>query len=106
MPCQHPPPYPPGPPPPPPPPTQGNPPVGGSNRGEGGQQVRPPPATGLTAHGLSDSTLHAFKASLQVMVADGVSAETPSPALSAPTGKVATMSLLHLCLAYGVAVDG
>ena len=67
--------------------------------------MRPPPATGLATIGLSDSALHAFAADLQGVVADGVSAEVPSPAPSGPTGKVATLCLLHLQFACGVAVD-
>ena len=56
--------------------------------------------------GLSDSALHAFALALQGGVAAGVSAEVPPPFLSIPTGKVATLSLLHLRFACGVAADG
>ena len=100
------PPYPPGPPSPPPPPTQGFlsgywvPPVGGW------QQVSPPPATSLASLGLSDSAIHTFTTALQVVVAAGVSLAVPSPSPSALTGKVMTLSLLHLRFTCGVAVDG
>ena len=63
-------------------------------------------ATGLAALGLSNSTLHDFTEDLQGMVEARVSAEVPSPYLSAPTGKIAALSLLHLRFAYGVAADG
>ena len=66
----------------------------------------PPQSTGLETLGLSDSALHTFAAALQGVVAAGISAAVPSPSLSAPTGKVATLSLLHLRFSYGVAVDG
>ena len=98
--------YPPGLPPPPPPPMQGFLPGGWVPPGEGGQQVRPPPATGLAALGLSDSSLHAFLAALQGVVAAGVSAALPYPVTSIPMGKFATLSLLHLRFACGVEVDG
>ena len=91
-----PPPYPPIPPPPPPPPKQGFPPGGWPPPVGGSQQVRPPPATGLSALDLSDSSLHTFTAAMQGMVAAGFSMEVPSPAPSAPMGKIATLSLLHL----------
>ena len=68
--------------------------------------MRPPPATDLASLVLLDSHLHAFALSLQGVVAAGVSITVPSPALSAPTGKVATLSLLHLLFTYGVEVDG
>ena len=68
--------------------------------------MRPPLATGLAALGLSDSALYSFPASLQVMVATAVSAAVLSSALSSPTGKVATLSLLHLRFACGMAVYG
>ena len=68
--------------------------------------MRPPPATALAARGLSDSALHTFVASLQGVVASGVSAAVPSPVPFAPTGKVATLSLLHLHFTCRVAVDG
>ena len=74
MPRPPPPPYPPGLPPPPPPPTQDFPPGGWVPPGEGGHQVHPPLATGLAARGLSDSSIHAFAAALQGVVAAGVSA--------------------------------
>ena len=61
-----------------------------------GQSVGPLPYTGLTALGLSNSALHAFAASLQGVVAAGVSAVVHSPSPSIQTGKVATLSLLHL----------
>ena len=64
----------------------------------------PPLATGLAALDLSDSAPHKFAAALQGMVAAGVSAVSPS--LSYPTGNFAILSLLYLCFAYGVAVDG
>ena len=72
---------------------------------EGGHQAQPAPATGLAELGLPDSALHAFATALQGVVAAGVSAALPSPAPSVPTGKVATLSLLHPPFAYGVAMD-
>ena len=92
-------PYPPRPPPLLLPSTQGVPPGGWVPPLGGGQPVRPPLATGLAALGLLDSSLQAFVVDLQGMVAAGVSAAVPSPAPSAPTGKVATLSLLYLCFA-------
>ena len=68
--------------------------------------MSPPPATGLAALSISDSALHAFPAALQGMLAAGVSAAVPSPYLSNPTGKVATLSLLHLHLTCRVIVYG
>ena len=68
--------------------------------------MTPPPATILTDLGLSDSALHAFAAALQSMVAAVVRAVVPSIDLSASTGKVATLSLLHLCFTCGVDLDG
>ena len=68
--------------------------------------MRPPSATGLADLGLSDSALHAFAAALKGVVEAGVSATVPSPAPSAPTGKVATLSLLYIRFTCGVAVDG
>ena len=66
----------------------------------------PPPATGLADLGLSDSTLHAFIAVQQCVVADGVSAEVPSPSPSVLTVKVAKIYLLHLRFVCGMEVDG
>ena len=66
----------------------------------------PPLAVGLAILGLLDSSLHASAASLQCVVAAGVSVAVPSLSLSSPTGKVATLSLLFLRFACGVAVDG
>ena len=74
-------------------------------KGEGANKARPPPATGLADLGLSDSALHAFAADLQGVVAAGVSSALSSPAPSGPTGKVATLSLLHLRFACRVAVN-
>ena len=68
--------------------------------------MQPPPATGLAALGLSESALHAFAAALQGVVVAGVSVAVISPSPSAPTGKVVTLSLLHLRFACRVAVDG
>ena len=61
---------------------------------------------GLAALGLLEYAIHAIAADLKDMVVDGVSAEVPSPAPSALTGKVATLSLLRLRFSSGVAVDG
>ena len=60
----------------------------------------PPPSTGLTDLGLSYSVLHTFAAAVQGVVAALVSVAVPSPSLSAPTGKVVTLSLLNHCFAY------
>ena len=103
-----PPPYPPRRPSYPPPPTYGSQPhpsppprTPGFQPGEGGQQARaapvtqPAPATGLAALGLTESAVHAIAVAMQGVVANGVAAALPSPAPSGPTGKVATLSLLH-----------
>ena len=66
--------------------------------------MRPLPATGLAALDLSESALHASAAALQGLVAARISAAVPSPALSAPTVKVATLSLLHLRFVCRVSV--
>ena len=71
----------------------------------GGHQVRPPLATGLVDLGLLDYALNTFAAYLQGVVEAGFSADGTSPVLSAPAGKVVTLSLLHLRFACGVAVD-
>ena len=42
---------------------------------------------------------------MQGKVANGVAAALPPPASSGPTGKVATLSLLHLRFVCGVAAD-
>ena len=73
---------------------------------EGVQQVRPPLPNGLADLGLLDSTFRAFAAALQGVIADEVIAAVPFPAPSALTGKVATLSLLHLLFACGVEMDG
>ena len=105
MPRPPPPTYPPGIPPPPPSSTKGFPPGGWVPLGEGGQQAQTPPATGLAALGRFDSTIHTFVAALQGVVAARAGAALPSPDPSGPTGKVATLSLLHLQFTWGVAVD-
>ena len=79
--------------------------------GAGGQQAwatpvtQPAPATGLAALGLTDSAVHALAVALQGVVASGISAALPSPSPSGLTGKVATLYLLHIRCACGVAVD-
>ena len=50
----------------------------------------------LTALGLPNPTIYAFKVALQGVVAAVVGEALPSPYLAAPTGKVTTLSLLHL----------
>ena len=67
----------------------------------GGQPARTPPATGLAALDLSDSALHSFSAALQGVVAAGVSAVVPFPAPYTLTGKVATLTFLHLRFVCG-----
>ena len=99
-------PYPSRPPPPPSLPTQGFLPGVWVPLMVGGQQARTPLSTGLAALGLSGSALHAFASALQGVVAAGVSAAVPSPAPSAPTGKVVTPYILNLWFACGVVVDG
>ena len=89
-----------------PPPTHGFPSGAWVPPGEEGQQVRPPLSMVLASLGLSDFALHTFSADLQAVVAAGVSAAVPSPAPSTPAGNVETLSLLHLCFAYRVEVDG
>ena len=49
--------------------------------------------------------MHALAAALQGVVANGVAAALPSLAPSGPTGKVATLSLLHLRFVCRVAAD-
>ena len=71
---------------------------------EGVQQAHPTPTTGLVALGLSDSAPHTFVADLQGLVAAGVRVALPSPSPFGPTGKVTTLSLLHLRFACGVAL--
>ena len=57
------------------------------------------------ALGLSDATLQAFAATLQGVVTAGIVSNLPSPSTSAPGGKVACLSLLHLQFACGVEGD-
>ena len=66
----------------------------------------PPLATGIAALGISGSSLHAFAAALQGVVAAGVSAAVLSPSQSIMTRKVTTLSLIQLRFAFRVAVDG
>ena len=70
------------------------------------QRVGPPPDTGLAALGISDSSLLSFAEALQDVVASGVRAAVPSPSLSTPTVKVATLSLIHLYFICRLALDG
>ena len=72
---------------------------------EGAQQAKPALAIGLAALGLSYSAIHTLAAALQGVVAAGVSVALPSPAPSGLMGKVATLSLLHIRFACGVAAD-
>ena len=88
------------------PPTQGIIPGGWGGQGVVGQPMGPPPETGLATLGLSDAAIHAIAASLQGVVAVGVGAALTSPSPEAPTGKVVTLSLLHICFVCGVSVDG
>ena len=60
---------------------------------------------GLAALGLSDATLQAFAAALQGVVTARLFSALPCPSPAAPGGKVAPLSLLHLCFACGVAGD-
>ena len=66
----------------------------------------PPLETGLADLGLSNAAIHAFAAELQVVVAAGVGVTLPSPSPTAPTGKVATLSLHHLHFVCRLAVNG
>ena len=68
--------------------------------------MRLPPATYFAALGLSESALHAFAAALQGEVAAGFRKAVPSSAPSGPTGKVTTLSILHIRFPCGVEVDG
>ena len=61
--------------------------------------------TGLAAFGLSDATLQAFAAAMQGMVVAGVVSALLSLLPTAPGGKVARLSLLHLHFVCGVAGD-
>ena len=54
---------------------------------------------------LLDTMVHTFASALQGVVAVGVGAALPSPSPSAPLGRVAVISLLHLRFACGVAGD-
>ena len=60
---------------------------------------------GPRCFGLLDATLQAFAAALQGVVTSGIVSALPSPLPSAPGGKVACISLLHLSFACGVAGD-
>ena len=62
-----------------------------------------PTSPGLAALGLSESTVHAFAAALQEVVAAGVGAALPSLSTIAHSGRVAVLSLLYLCFACRVA---
>ena len=62
-----------------------------------------PPAPGLATLGLLDATVHAFAAALQGVVTAGVEVPLPPPSNSAPSGRVAVLSLLHLCFTCVVA---
>ena len=75
----------------------------GSDQGEGDIRWFP---TGLTDIDISYYALHAFAEALKGMVVSGVIAAVPSPYLSDPTKKVMTLSLLYLCFACKVEVDG
>ena len=66
----------------------------------------PPTPMGLVAICILDSSLHAFAAPLQGMLAARVGAAVPSPSPYAPMGKVAKITLLHLYFACGVTLDG
>ena len=91
--------------PPPPSPTYGSQPGEWIPKVDWVPQAQPAPATGLADLGLSDSAIHALAAALQGVVVAGVTVALPSPVPSGPTGKVATLSLLHLHFSCGVAVD-
>ena len=65
-----------------------------------------PLATGLAALGIWDHPLHAFEAALQGVLAAVVSVAVSSPSLSSLMGKVTILSLLYLCFAIRVAMDG
>ena len=56
--------------------------------------------------GLSKATIQPILAAMQGVVATGVVVTLPSLSLSAPAGKVATLSLLHLRFVFGVAGGG
>ena len=56
----------------------------------------PPPSTGLAYLGISDATIHAFTEALQGVATAGVGAVLPYYSPAAPTGKVATLYILHL----------
>ena len=64
-----------------------------------------PPATGLADLGLSDSAIHIFVAALQKVLTEVLGTALPSLSMAAQTGKVATLSLLHLHFICGVAGD-
>ena len=68
--------------------------------------MSPPLATCLAALGLPYSAIRAFAAALKGVAAAGIRAAVPSLALYFPTGKVATLYLLHLRFSCRVAVDG
>ena len=85
----------------PPPP----PPRGWDNQGDSSYPTSAPSAPGLTVLGLLDETVHAFTSALQGVMAAGVGAALPSPSPSATSGRVAALSIIHLCFECGVEGD-
>ena len=81
------------------------PPIGWSNHGGRGYPTAALPAPVLAMLGLLYATVHAFADVLQEMVVAGVGVDLPSPSPSAPMGRVAALSLIHLCFACGVVGD-
>ena len=81
-------------------------PVGWGSPGGGGYPSGPPPVTGLGYLGLLDVTVHELVAALQGLVVTGVVVALYSPSLDVPAGRVATLSLIHLCFSCMVAGDG
>ena len=73
---------------------------------EGGQTVRPLTATDLAVLGLLGFNIYAFASAYQGVVAAGVSVAVSPPSLSAPMGKGARFSLLHLRFACRVPQGG
>ena len=72
-------------------------------QGGSGYPMGPNPIPGLATLEISDTVVHAFAAALQGVATAGVGTALPSPSPAAPAGRVVTLSILHLRLAYRLA---
>ena len=75
-------------------------PVGWGAQGGIGFPSGPTPVIGLRDLGLLDAKVHAFAATLQGVVAEGlvskgVATALPSPSMAAPAGRIVTLLLLY-----------